>query len=44
MMDLCEAGDFKSAKYILDHHGFGGTQKIEASLDNTITISIDDVE
>jgi hypothetical protein len=42
MFELGQEGDFKALKYILDYNGFAAPQKVEATVDNTIHITIGD--
>jgi hypothetical protein len=42
MRNLAIDGDFKASKYILDSLGYAPVQKIEAEVNNEITINIED--
>lgn len=42
MLELCENGDFKAAKYILDSLDYAPTQKIDATVSQDIVINIGD--
>lgn len=42
MLNLCQEGDFKASKYILDNLGYAPTQKVEANVTNAINISIEE--
>lgn len=42
MFQLGEEGDFRALKYILDFNGYGAPQKIQASVDNTIHVELED--
>ena len=42
MIDLATDGDFKASKYILDSLGYAPAQKIEADINSTIEITIED--
>ena len=42
LFELVDEGDFKAITYVLDFNGYGGTQKIAATVDNTIHIGLED--
>ena len=42
MFELVDEGDFKALKYVLDYNGYGATQKVAATVDNTIHIGLED--
>lgn len=42
MINLCNEGDFKASKYILDSLGYAPTQKIEADVSTNINIVIEE--
>lgn len=42
MIDLAAEGNFQANKYILDSLGYAPAQKIQAEIDNDITITIED--
>ena len=42
MADLIEGRSFQAAKYVLDHKGYKAPERIEASVDTNITISVED--
>lgn len=44
MINLCQEGDFKASKYVLDSLGYEGTKKVDAnvSADVSIEVNIED--
>ena len=42
MIELCDNGDFKAAKYILDSLDYAPAQRIEADINSDIVINIDE--
>lgn len=41
MISLCESGDFKASKYVLDSLGYEGTKKVDANVSADVSIEID---
>ena len=39
---LARDGDFKAAKYILDSLGYAPVQKVQAEVQNSITVNIEE--
>lgn len=42
MADLIEGRSFQAAKYVLDNRGYKAADKIEATVDTTINITVED--
>lgn len=42
MEQLAREGDFRAAKYMLDHHGYAAPQKVEVESHNTVVIKVED--
>lgn len=41
MISLCQEGDFKASKYVLDSLGYEGTKKVDANVSGDVSINID---